>query len=79
MVLILCQNGEIDICSDRGRSDLEFADHFVLLGENPRKLDCLNQIVSTFEFCFTPPDYKMLLHYWIWLQTEPCSCIEGSG
>lgn len=49
-----CKNNDIDICSDRNLSDLEYAEDAVLFSEDPNELqvllDCLNDSMCGMRF-----------------------------
>lgn len=64
-----CENSGVDICSNGNLFDEEHADDFVLLNEDPSKLqfspDRLNDSVGMFEMVFACSNCRVLLHYWI--------------
>lgn len=47
IALSLCEDGDIDICSDKNLSDLQNKDDVVLLNEDPSKLKVLSIVCKT--------------------------------
>lgn len=61
----LCENSDIDICSDRNLLDLEYASGVVQLNKDPSKLQVFlnrpNDNTGMVGMRFAPPKYRTLL------------------
>lgn len=64
---------DIDTCSNRNLSDVEYVDDVVQLGKVPSKIRVLISwtIVQLFGMRFTPSQVKMLFQYWVASKSKP--------